>query len=165
MHILITGGAGFIGSNLADSLLTQGHKITVIDNFNNYYNPEIKEHNIAHNIDNPNYKLYRSDIEDLSTLKSIFAQNKFDVVVHLAARAGVRPSLENPIAYVKTNIEGTVNILECMKEYNVKKLVFASSSSVYGNCKSTSRFGNYKIYKPHNAKSTNRYVWRWHNKT
>ena len=148
MNILITGGAGFIGSNLADSLLTKGHNITVIDNFNDYYNPAIKEDNIVHNLNNPKYKLYRSDIEDLPTLKSIFSENKFDVVVHLAARAGVRPSLENPIAYVKTNIEGTVNILECMKENNIKKLVFASSSSVYGNCKSEIFSEDLKVTEP-----------------
>ena len=148
MHILITGGAGFIGSNLADSLLAQGHKITVIDNFNDYYNPEIKEANVANNLNNPNYKLYRQDIEDLQKLKQIFTENKFDVVVHLAARAGVRPSLENPIAYVKTNIEGTVNILECMKDTDVKKLVFASSSSVYGNCKSEMFSEDLKVTEP-----------------
>ena len=148
MNILITGGAGFIGSSLADSLLTEGHNITVIDNFNDYYDVRLKEQNIMHNLNLPNYKLYRADIEDSSKLKEIFAQNKFDIVVHLAARAGVRPSLENPVAYVQTNIHGTVNILECMKEHNIKKLVFASSSSVYGNCKEELFSEDLKVTEP-----------------
>ena len=132
--ILITGGAGFIGSSLADKLLNEGNKVIVIDNFNDYYDVKIKENNIAHNLSNSNYQLHRADIEDINTLKNIFKNNSIDIVVHLAARAGVRPSLENPLAYIKTNILGTVNILEEMKKHHVKKLVFASSSSVYGNC-------------------------------
>lgn len=134
MNILITGGAGFIGSTLADKLLRQNHHVIVVDNFNDYYDVTIKEQNVAPNLSNPNYKLYRADIENLPLLRQIFAENAVDVVVHLAGRAGVRPSLEQPLAYVKTNIEGTVNILECMKDHHVSKLVFASSSSVYGNC-------------------------------
>ncbi len=147
-HILITGGAGFIGSNLADKLLADGHRVTVIDNFNDYYNPEIKEHNIAHNLNNPNYKLYRADIENLNDLDAIFAENTFDAIVHLAARAGVHPSLEKPSEYVQTNVAGTVNILELMKRYSVKKLVFASSSSVYGNCQAELFSEDLKITEP-----------------
>ncbi len=134
MQILITGGAGFIGSNLADRLLEKGHKIIVVDNFNDYYSPLIKENNVKNNLDNPNYKLYRGDICDKNLIEQIFNENNINSVVHIAARAGVRPSLENPLEYVKTNIEGTVNILEQMKTNDVKKIVFASSSSVYGNC-------------------------------
>ena len=133
--ILLTGGAGFIGSNLADKLLSEGYNVVVIDNFNNYYNPHLKEKNIAHNLAHQHYKLYRTDIEDMSALKAVFDEHHFDAVIHLAARAGVRPSIEAPADYVKTNVLGTVNILECMKDFNIKKLVVASSSSVYGNCK------------------------------
>lgn len=132
---LITGGAGFIGSHLADHLLAEGNRVVVVDNFNDYYDVQIKEKNIAPNLANPNYILYRADIEDAAALKSVFAAHKFDAVAHLAARAGVRPSIQNPADYVKTNILGTVNVLECMKEVGCKKLVVASSSSVYGNCK------------------------------
>lgn len=132
--ILITGGAGFIGSHLADRLLNNGCTVIVADNFCDYYDVGIKENNVAHNLHNPHYKLYRADIENMAALKAIFAVHKFDAVVHLAARAGVRPSIEAPADYVKTNVLGTVNVLECMKEYGCKKLVVASSSSVYGNC-------------------------------
>lgn len=133
MNILITGGAGFIGSSLADKLVYD-NKIVVVDNFNNYYSPEIKEKNVAHNLNNPNYKLYRVDICNTENLKKVFEENKIDFVVHIAASAGVRASIENPELFVKSNIEGTLNILELMREFDIKKLVFASSSSVYGNC-------------------------------
>jgi len=135
MKYLITGGAGFIGSHVADKLLSEGHDIVVVDNFNNYYEPQIKEANVEAHLNDSHYMLYRSDIEDINALEEVFQTHSFDVVIHLAARAGVRPSVENPAEYVKTNILGTVNILECMKKYSVKKLVMASSSSVYGNCK------------------------------
>lgn len=133
--ILITGGAGFIGSSLADKLIEQGKEVIVIDNFNDYYDVSLKKSNIKNNLSNPKYRLYQADIEDKQVLGKIFSENKISAVVHLAARAGVRPSLENPLAYIKTNILGTVNILEEMKEHHIKKLVFASSSSVYGNCR------------------------------
>lgn len=132
---LITGGAGFIGSSLADSLLKENNKIVVVDNFFNYYNPELKEENVKDNLNNPNYKLYRIDIRDKDNLDKVFIENKIDCVIHLAAMAGVRPSIENPILYQEVNCLGTQNILECMKKNNVNKLVMASSSSVYGNCK------------------------------
>lgn len=148
VNYLITGGAGFIGSNLADKLLKEGHTITVIDNFNDYYDVRIKEQNIEHNLKNRNYRLYRLDIENLSDLSRVFSDNKFDCVIHLAARAGVRPSLERPLDYVTTNILGTVNILECMKNYDVKKLVIASSSSVYGNCKEEMFSEDLKVTEP-----------------
>lgn len=132
---LITGGAGFIGSSLADSLLKENNKIVVVDNFCDYYNPELKEENVKDNLNNPNYKLYRIDIRDKDNLDKVFIENKIDCVIHLAAMAGVRPSIENPILYQEVNCLGTQNILECMKKNNVNKLVMASSSSVYGNCK------------------------------
>ena len=147
-NILITGGAGFIGSSLADSLLQDGHKITVVDNFDPYYPRETKYANIKHNMNNPQYKLYEVDIADKDGLRKVFAENKFDVVVHLAARAGVRPSIERPEDYVNANILGTVHILELMKDYKINKLVFASSSSVYGNCKADIFSEDLKVTEP-----------------
>ncbi len=135
MTYLITGGAGFIGSSLADNLLKEGQKIVVIDNFCDFYDPSIKEDNIKEALKNSNYKLYRGDIRDKELLDKIFSENKIDVVVHLAAMAGVRPSIENPILYQEVNCMGTQNILEIMKKHHVDKLVMASSSSVYGNTK------------------------------
>ena len=132
---LITGGAGFIGSHLADNLLKEGNKIIVIDNFCDFYNPKIKERNVKDNLNNPNYLLYRIDIRDMMAIESVFESNNIDCVIHLAAMAGVRPSIENPTLYQEVNCLGTQNILECMKKYHVNKLVMASSSSVYGNCK------------------------------
>ncbi len=133
--ILVTGGAGFIGSSVIERLLNSGKQVVAVDNFNDFYNPEIKENNIAPFINNKNFTLCRTDIEDFDALTKIFADNNIDCVIHLAARAGVRPSIENPISYTKTNVLGTVNILECLKKFNIKKFIFASSSSVYGNCK------------------------------
>lgn len=132
---LITGGAGFIGSHLADNLLKEGNKIIVIDNFCDFYNPKIKERNVKDNLNNPNYLLYRIDIRDMMAIESVFESNNIDCVIHLAAMAGVRPSIENPTLYQEVNCLGTQNILECMKKYHINKLVMASSSSVYGNCK------------------------------
>lgn len=148
LQILVTGGAGFIGSNLADKLLINGHKIVVVDNFNDFYSPQIKEANVKINLDNPNYKLYRGDICDELLLEKVFAENEIDAVVHIAARAGVRASLENPLEYVRTNINGTVNILEKMKKYSIKKIVFASSSSVYGNCDAEKFSEDLKLTEP-----------------
>lgn len=131
----ITGGAGFIGSSLSEELIKQGNKVIAIDNFCDFYNPKIKEYNIKKLLENENFKLYRKDIRDRQALKEIFDENNIDIVMHLAAMAGVRPSIENPILYQEVNCMGTQNILETMKEHNVKNLVMASSSSVYGNCK------------------------------
>lgn len=133
MKVLITGGAGFIGSHLADKLLKQNHQVIVIDNFNDYYETKIKWQNVAHNINNPNYKLYCTELQDKKSLNKIFSQYKFDAVVHLAGCAGVRPSLEDPEKYVLSNILGTIHLLELMKQYHIDKIVAASSSSVYGN--------------------------------
>ncbi len=132
---LITGGAGFIGSSLADKLLENNCKVLVIDNFCNFYDPKIKEENIKEALLKPNYKLYRGDIRDLELLDKIFSENEIDAVIHLAAMAGVRPSIEDPILYQEVNCMGTQNLLETMKRYNVLNLVMASSSSVYGNNK------------------------------
>ena len=132
---LITGGAGFIGSHLADKLLKEGNKVIVVDNFCDFYNPKIKEDNVKHNLNNANYTLKRIDIRNREELAKAFDEANVDVVIHLAAMAGVRPSIDNPIYYQEVNCVGTQNILEEMKAHNVKKLVMASSSSVYGNCK------------------------------
>ena len=133
---LITGGAGFIGSTLADRLLKEGNKVIVIDNFNDFYNPRIKENNIKHNLNNPSFKLEKIDIRNSKEVERVFSENRIDNIMHLAAMAGVRPSIENPILYQEVNCLGSQIILEAMKKYGVKNIVFASSSSVYGNTKS-----------------------------
>lgn len=135
MAYLITGGAGFIGSTLTERLLKEGNEVVIIDNFCDYYAPKIKEDNIKKFIDNSNYKLYRGDIRNRENVKKVFDENNIDVIVHLAAMAGVRPSIENPLLYQEVNGIGTQNILEEAKLHNVKFLVMASSSSVYGNCR------------------------------
>lgn len=132
---LITGGAGFIGSSLSERLIKEGNRVVAIDNFCDFYNPTIKENNVKELIKNSNFKLYRNDIRDREAVKKIFEENNIDIVMHLAAMAGVRPSIENPVLYQEVNCMGTQNILEEMKAHNVKNLVMASSSSVYGNCK------------------------------
>lgn len=134
-NFLITGGAGFIGSTLTEQLLNRGDKVVAIDNFDPYYDPKLKEENVKPFLNNQNYKLKRVDILDLDKLVQIFQDNKIDHVVHLAAKAGVRPSLEDPIVYQKVNGEGTLNILEAARRSGCKKLCLASSSSVYGNNK------------------------------
>ena len=133
--ILVTGGAGFIGSHVCRQLLLKKHRIICIDNFNKYYDPNIKKQNIQDLITNKNFQLKKLSINHFKDLKKIFEQEKISFIIHLAARAGVRPSIENPFIYEKTNIKGTLNILECAKKYHTKKIVVASSSSVYGNNK------------------------------
>ncbi len=128
--ILVTGGAGFIASHLCEALLAEGAEIVVIDDFNDFYNPEIKRGNIAGFRDL--ITLIEGDIRDVALVESIFANHKFDKVFHLAARAGVRPSIDDPRLYVSTNIDGTLNLLEGCRKSGVKHFVFASSSSVYG---------------------------------
>ena len=131
----ITGGAGFIGSSISERLLQEGNKVVTIDNFCDFYDKKIKENNIRNMESNSNYKLYRNDIRDKEAIKKIFDENSdIEVVIHLAAMAGVRPSIENPILYQEVNCMGTQNILEEMKLHSIKNGVFASSSSVYGNC-------------------------------
>lgn len=131
--ILITGAAGFIGSHLVDRLLAEGEwKITVVDDFNDFYSPEIKRENIQAQLRNPSYQLFEADIRNKASLSHIFSENEFDCIVHLAARAGVRPSLSEPQLYVETNINGTMNLLELARQHGVRQFVFGSSSSVYG---------------------------------
>ncbi len=133
MKILITGGSGFIGSHLSEFLLKKEHQIVNIDNFNDFYDPQIKRNNIKNQLENKNYTLLEGDIRDESFIKKAFKNQSFDLVVHLAAMAGVRPSIQNPLLYEEVNVKGTLNILEACKEFDVKKIVSASSSSVYGN--------------------------------
>ncbi len=132
-NILITGGAGFIGSHLVDWLMGEGDwRVTVVDDFNDFYDPSIKRANIAAHLANSNYKLIEADIRDFDALGSAFNKAKFDCIVHLAARAGVRPSLSEPRLYAETNINGTLSLLELARANGVKQFVFGSSSSVYG---------------------------------
>jgi UDP-glucuronate 4-epimerase len=131
MKILITGGAGFIGSHLCERLI-RNNSITCIDNFNDFYDPAIKKNNIAKLQENKDFKHINADICDLDGMLEIFGSNSFDLVIHLAAMAGVRPSILNPLVYEKVNMQGTINLLEACKNNNINKLIFASSSSVYG---------------------------------
>ena len=132
-RFLITGGAGFIGSHLVDRLLATGAEhITVVDDFNDFYNPQIKHDNIREHLKDPHYNLEEIDIRDRSTLEQALANHRFDCIVHLAARAGVRPSLTQPQLYNETNITGTLNLLEFARQHDIKQFVFGSSSSVYG---------------------------------
>ncbi len=132
-NILITGGAGFIGSHLVDRLLAEdGWQVSVVDDFNDFYEPSIKRENVRLHLRNSGYELHEVDIRDPVTLKKVAAGKRFDCIVHLAARAGVRPSLTQPLLYSETNIQGTLNLLELARAHNVKQFVFGSSSSVYG---------------------------------
>jgi UDP-glucuronate 4-epimerase len=132
-NILITGGAGFIGSHLVDRLVAdQNNRVIVADNFNDFYNPAIKRANIAAHIGCDNFELLEANIADASAMDDLFTRSRFDVVVHLAARAGVRPSLADPLAYEETNVRGTYALLEAARRSGVNRFVFGSSSSVYG---------------------------------
>ncbi len=135
--ILVTGGAGFIGSHLIDRLLLEGYEIVNVDNFNDFYNPKIKENNIVGHLNYGanKYTLIREDITNKDFLYKSLKNHSFDAIIHLAARAGVRPSIENPNQYYLDNVIGTQNILEYAKDNKISKLILASSSSVYGNNK------------------------------
>ena len=132
MKILVTGSAGFIGSALCIELLDRGDQVVGVDNHNDYYDPSLKEARLSRHLNHENYSHHRFNIEDRSGLNDLFESENFDMVVNLAAQAGVRYSLENPFAYIDTNLVGFGNILEFSKQYQVKHLVYASSSSVYG---------------------------------
>ena len=130
MKILITGGAGFIGSHVGRQLVADGHEVVVLDDLNDYYDPAIKRGNLAERL--PGATLIEGDIRDKETVRRAFAAGPIGAVIHLAARAGVRPSLKDPELYLSTNINGTNNMLEAARENGVRKFLFASSSSVYG---------------------------------
>src|SRR5690606_31886184 len=131
--ILITGGAGFIGSHLVDRLLSENAwRITVVDDLNDFYAPEIKRRNITEHLRLPDYKFIEADIRGAAAMRDVVSSGGFDTIAHLAARAGVRPSLSEPKLYAETNINGTLNLLELAREFGIKQFVFGSSSSVYG---------------------------------
>lgn len=130
--VLVTGVAGFIGSHLSEKLLSLGYQVLGLDNFDDYYPPEIKRDNIRFFKDNKEFCLAEGDIRDSSLLKRLFADHNISLVAHLAGRVGVRPSLTEPILYEDVNIRGTINLLEASRIHRVKRFVFASSSSIYG---------------------------------
>ena len=133
MKILVTGSAGFIGSALTLKLLSRGDEVIGIDNHNDYYDVNIKEARLERHLSHPKYEHIRMDIENQHEVLSLFQQNEFDCVVNLAAQAGVRYSIENPLAYINANVLGFCHILEGCRHNNIKHLVYASSSSVYGS--------------------------------
>lgn len=132
MRILVTGSAGFVGSNVARALLARFHEVVGFDDFNDFYPPAIKRANAAALADNPKFTQLEGDLRKAADVEAAFGDKGFDLVCHLAARAGVRPSLEDPGLYVDVNVKGTVHVLEAMRRRGNRKLVFASSSSVYG---------------------------------
>ncbi len=134
-RVLVTGGAGFIGSHLAERLLDRGDGVVVLDNFDAFYDPAIKRRNVAAAAGHPAYELVEGDIRDDAALERLFAAQRFDAVVHLAARAGVRPSIAEPALYTSVNLDGTTRLLEACRRHGVTRFVFGSSSSVYGNNK------------------------------
>jgi len=133
MKVLVTGAAGFIGSALSIRLLDRGHKVFGIDNHSDYYDPKLKEARLTRHAEHPNYHHFLMDIEDGKAVQELFKEHQFEGVVNLAAQAGVRYSIENPLAYINTNIVGFGHILEGCRHNNVGHLVYASSSSVYGS--------------------------------
>ncbi len=135
MRILLTGGAGFIGSHLAERMLASRHAVWAVDNFDPYYDPKIKRRNLKQALSSRNFHLLEGDIRDRRFLERVFKKAKFDKVIHLAAKAGVRSSLKDPISYADVNINGTVNLLEACRQHLVKDFIFGSSSSVYGDCR------------------------------
>ena len=131
VEVLVTGGAGFIGSHLVEKLLGQNYAVTVIDNFDPFYARSIKESNISKFFSDPNFTFFELDILNEEDLNSKLTGN-YEIIVHLAAKAGVRPSIDNPVGYQDVNVKGTQNLLEFAKHRNIKQFVYASSSSVYG---------------------------------
>jgi UDP-glucuronate 4-epimerase len=130
MRILVTGGAGFIGSHLVEKLLAAGHAVTILDDFNDFYDPQIKRENIAAVF--KDISIHHVDLRENSAVRKLFHQEKFDTIMHLAARAGVRPSIQHPQLYYDTNVNGTLHLLEAARVTGVERFIFASSSSVYG---------------------------------
>ena len=130
--VLVTGHAGFIGSNLTQRLLSMGYRVVGVDNYNDYYDPKIKRGNVKEFKNHENFTEHRIDITDKKALVKVFEDNQIEVIIHIAARAGVRPSIENPELYEKVNVSGTKNLLDLAVKHKVKQFVFASSSSVYG---------------------------------
>ena len=132
MRALITGGAGFIGSHVVDRFLAEGWTVTVVDNFDDFYDPAIKRRNLAHHFADPDFRLVQVDIRDATRLHAA-ASDRYDVIVHLAARPGVRASMNQPGLYFDVNVRGTLNVLRLARKCGVRQFLFASSSSVYGD--------------------------------
>lgn len=130
MRTLVTGGAGFIGSHLVEKLLADGHAVAILDDFNDFYDPQIKRANIAAVA--ADVAVHQIDLRDSSRVRELFRREKFDTIVHLAARAGVRPSIAAPQLYYDTNVSGTLHLLEAARAVGIERFIFASSSSVYG---------------------------------
>ena len=135
MKILLTGCAGFIGSHVSEALMKRGDIVIGVDNLNDYYDTKKKEKNLAILNEYNKFKFYKEDIRNYEGLKKIFEKEKPEKILHIAARAGVRPSIQNPILYEEVNVKGTLNLLDLAKDFKVKSFVFSSSSSVYGNQK------------------------------
>jgi UDP-glucuronate 4-epimerase len=131
--ILVTGGAGFIGSHLCEHLLKMNHQVVCVDNFNSFYYPGIKERNISSVKNNKGFSLFKADIRNRDELADILKKSKPELIIHLAAMPGVRPSIENPFLFFDVNVTGTLVVLETMRSFGINKMIFASSSSVYGN--------------------------------
>lgn len=148
MQILVTGGAGFIGSHLTEKLLARGDEVVVLDNLNDYYDPAVKQRNLAKALESSAMTFIKGDIRDVALLDQVFAEYRFDVIVHLAARAGVRPSLVQPLLYEAVNCQGTLNLLEKARSCGIARFVFASSSSVYGNVKEIPFSEDARVDKP-----------------
>lgn len=132
MKILVTGGAGFIGSHLIGELLSDKASIVCFDNFDPFYDPKIKKNNLKPYLKHPRFKLIKGDLRNRAQISRLFASHRFDVCVHLAAKAGVRPSIQDPFVYHEVNVEGTLNLLEEAREHKLGHFIFGSSSSVYG---------------------------------
>jgi UDP-glucuronate 4-epimerase len=148
-NVLVTGGAGFIGSHLVGRLLGEGGwRVHVVDDFNDFYDPALKRRNVAPHEGRAEFRLHEADIRDRTALERVFAGARFDCIVHLAARAGVRPSLSEPVLYAETNINGTLNLLELAHAHDVKQFVFGSSSSVYGENEKVPFAEDDPIFKP-----------------
>ena len=130
MRTLVTGGAGFIGSHLVEKLLAAGHEVSILDDFNDYYDPQIKRANVS--AFDGDVRVHQLDLRDARGIRELFHKEKFERILHLAARAGVRPSIRHPQLYCDTNVSGTLHLLEAARQTEIERFIFASSSSVYG---------------------------------
>ena len=130
MRILVTGGAGFIGSHLVEKLLAAGHDVAILDDFNDFYDPQIKRENVS--AVSKDVAIHHVDLRDSASVRNLFHREKFETIAHLAARAGVRPSIQHPQLYYDTNVTGTLHLLDAARVTGVERFIFASSSSVYG---------------------------------
>jgi UDP-glucuronate 4-epimerase len=130
MRILVTGGAGFIGSHLVEKLLAAGHDVAILDDFNDFYDPQIKRENVS--AVSKDIAIHHVDLRDSTAVRNVFHREKFEAIAHLAARAGIRPSIQHPQLYYDTNVTGTLHLLDAARVTGVERFIFASSSSIYG---------------------------------